>query len=129
VATAYVDTSCLVAVAFSEPGSEGVASVLETFDALLSSNLLEAELLATLVREGVEEEPAFLSSIGWVLPDRPLSREIRRVLAAGRVRGADALHLATALYVAENPGELTFATLDQRQREVAKALGFAALEF
>jgi predicted nucleic acid-binding protein len=127
VATAYVDTSCLVAIALGERGSEQVAGELDAFDGLLSSSLLEAELLATLAREDVGEEPAFLGAIGWVLPDRPLSREIRRVLAAGRGRGADVLHLATALYVAEDPRELTFATLDQRQQELAQTLGFPAL--
>jgi hypothetical protein len=129
VATAYVDTSCLVAIALGEPGSEDLSRGLEAFDGLISANLLEAELLVALVREGVGEEPACLSSIGWIRPDRPLSPEIRRVLAAGRARGADTLHLATALYVAEDPREMTFATLDLRQREVADALGFARIEY
>ena len=127
MATAYVDTSCLVAIALRERGSAALARTLEGFDGLISANLLEAELLAALAREGVEEAPTFLSLIGWVLPDRPLSREIRHVLAAGRARGADVLHLATALFVAEEPRELTFATLDRRQQEIATTLGFAAI--
>jgi hypothetical protein len=40
------------------------------------------------------------------------------------MRGADCWHLATALYVAPNPSELTFLTLDLAQRKVAKTLGF-----
>lgn len=51
--------------------------------------------------------------------------EIARVPAAGYVRGADCWRLAAALYVAPEPGELSFVTLDARQREVAAALGFA----
>jgi predicted nucleic acid-binding protein len=124
VGVAYVDTSCLVAVTFEEPGSSEVTALLETHDELLASNLLEAELLSALARERVHEEPPFLSAIGWILPDRPLGPEMRRVLAHGYARGADLLHLATALYLVESPAELPFLTLDQRQRTLASALGF-----
>jgi uncharacterized protein with PIN domain len=41
---AYVDTSCLVAIALAEPGWERTAATLDTFDRLVASNLLEAEL-------------------------------------------------------------------------------------
>ena len=60
----------------------------------------------------------------WVDVDRPLSDEIDRVIGAGYVRGADCLHLATALFVARDPRQLTFLTLDTRQRAVARRLGF-----
>ena len=60
-----------------------------------------------------------------VFPPRTLGPEITRVLEAGYVRGADCWHLATALYLAPDPSELTFITLDERQGAVAKALGFA----
>jgi hypothetical protein len=53
--------------------------------------------------------------------------EIDRVLAEGYVRGADLWHLACAVYVSGNPEELAFVSLDQRQREVAKALGFSVV--
>ena len=121
---AYVDTSCLVAIAFDEPEREEVASRLRGHDVLLSSNLLEAEFRATSVREAVEVDEALFSWMKWVLPDRPLSVEIIRVLQTGYVRGADLWHLATAIYVTPEPSHLTFLTLDRRQEEVAAALGF-----
>ncbi len=65
-----------------------------------------------------------VAGLRWILPDRPLSAEIGTVVAAGSIRGADLWHVACALYVAESPDELTFLTLDERQRTVAKALGF-----
>lgn len=46
------------------------------------------------------------------------------MLAAGLVRGADCFHLAVALSLVANPRDLTFLTLDKRQRDVAAALGF-----
>ena len=121
---AYVDTSCLVAIAFGEAEAAQVVSRLREHDVLLSSNLLEAELRATLVREAAEVDEALFSWIKWVLPDRPLSVEIIRVLRAGYLRGADLWHLATAMYVTPEPRDLTFLTLDRRQEEVAEELGF-----
>ena len=121
---AYVDTSCLVAIAFGESEATEVASRLREHDVLLSSNLREAELRATLVREAAEVDEALFSWIKGVLPDRPLSVEIIRVLRAGYLRGADLWHLATAMYVTPEPRDLTFLTLDRRQEEVAEELGF-----
>lgn len=121
---AYVDTSCLVAIALSERGAAALERRLNTFDTIVASNLLEAELRATLAREKVESEPAWFATITWVLPDRPLRAEIARVLAAGYLRGADCWHVATALYVAGDPGEIAFLTLDERQGVVALSLGF-----
>ena len=60
-----------------------------------------------------------------IFAPRSLRPEIERVLAAGSVRGADCMYLATALYLAPDPGELAFLTLDERQRVVAVQLGLA----
>jgi predicted nucleic acid-binding protein len=124
VGFAYIDTSCLVAVAFGEPEATEVERGLEALERIFSSYLLEAELLASLAREGVDTGVPFLSAVAWVLPDRSLGPEIRRVLEHGYVRGADLWHLATALFLADDPEALPFFTLDKRQREVAGALGF-----
>ncbi len=123
---AYVDTSCLVAVAFGERGSTALARRLTGFDELVSSNLLEAELRAAFVREARTPDQDLLDRISWIVPDRPLHAEIDAVFAAGYVRGADCWHLATALYLAGNAAEITFLTLDERQGAVARTLGFAA---
>lgn len=122
---AYVDTSCLVAVAFDEPQTRDLSGRVASFDELFASNPLEAELRSTLAREEVEyDRDALAAGITWVLPDRPLSPEIGRVLAAGYARGADLWHLATALYLAEAPGDLAFLSLDRRQADLAAELGF-----
>ena len=46
------------------------------------------------------------------------------MLSAGYLRGADLWHLASALYLAGNPRNLPFITLDERQEVVARKLGF-----
>ena len=121
---AYVDTSALVAIAFGERGGKVLARRLEQCDELFSANLLEAELRASFAREGVPLDDPLLSWITWVLPHRPLSREITTVLAAGYLRGADLWHLACAVYLVGTPRLASFITLDQRQAEVAATLGF-----
>jgi len=124
MATAYIDTSALIAIAFGETGAEALARRVNAFGERLAANLLEAEYRAAHAREGRTPDLSPLASLTWVAPSRPLSGEIGRVLDAGRVRGADCWHLATALFVDPTAGALTFVTLDARQKAVAKALGF-----
>ncbi len=50
---AYVDTSCLVAMAFGERGGTAVARRLAGFEELVAANLLQAELRSVFVREGL----------------------------------------------------------------------------
>ncbi len=122
---AYVDTSCLVAIALGEPAASRVTARLRRCDRLFSSNLLEAELRSALVREGVRDRAnSLLSWITWIYPNRPLTQEFDRITALGYVKGADLWHLANALFLAPTRDDLTFLTLDTRQREVAGRLGF-----
>jgi predicted nucleic acid-binding protein len=126
---AYVDSSCLVAIAFGEPGYEEVVERLNRCERLFSSNLLEAELRAALAREGAEgQEGDLLSGFIWIYPNRQLTVEYRRILAAGTLKGADLWHVACALFLSPEPKELAFLTLDRPQRAVARALGFPSLE-
>ena len=121
---AYVDTSCLLAIAFNERAAGATGARLEEFEMLVSANLLEAEYRSGLQREGIDVDEDALGWITWVLPDRPLTPELKRVLDAGHMRGADLWHLASALYLAPVPRDLAFLTLDEKQRDVAEMLGF-----
>jgi hypothetical protein len=128
VRAAFVDSSCLVAIAMGERPARKLSARLEAFDVLLASGLLEAELRCALARERVEADPReLLEPLSWVLPDRQLGAEIERVLAGGYLRGADVWHLACALYVEPSPSELVFLTLDHAQGEAAARLGFPAV--
>ena len=125
MAFAYVDSSCLVAVAFDEPGARKLATRLRRFERLFSSNLLEAELRAALSREGVDGRAEdLLSWIAWIYPNRPLTAEYTRITATGYVKGADLWHLANALFLSPDAEDLSFLTLDTRQAEVAGRLRF-----
>ncbi|MFH1177228.1 MAG: PIN domain-containing protein [Acidobacteriota bacterium] len=125
MSAAYVDTSYIVAVALGERRGAALARRLVAYDVLLAANLLEAELRSVLARENVSADPGeLLDRISWILPDRPLSGECARVLAAGYLRGADLWHLACALFVEPEPHALAFLTLDLAQEAVARTLGF-----
>ena len=126
---AYVDTSCLVAIAFDEPGGRRLARGLERYDRLFASNLLEAEFLSALLREKVEDRAeTILAWMTWVYPNRPLTREFKRISTAGYLKGADMWHLAHALYLAPDGTGLDFLTLDRPQREVSTVLGFGGAD-
>ena len=121
---AYVDTSAVLTVEFNEPGGEALEQRLNSFTSLVSSNLLEAEFRAALLREGRAFSFGTLAHINWVFPDRSLSPEIALALSAGYLRGADLWHVANALYVAHTHDGVVFISTDQRQSAVAAALGF-----
>ena len=124
MSTAYVDTSAIIAVEFNEPGGHDVLGRLNEFTTLMSSNLLEAEVRSVYIRDGRPFTEEALSNIEWIIPDTPISAELNIASQAGYLRGADLWHVATALYIFDEPPEVTFLTLDRRQGEVAAALGF-----
>ncbi len=121
---AYVDTSCIIAIAFREPGAKDVLHRLKRFDELISSDLMFAELRSAFAREKVDFPAELTSAVGRLLPDRPLDEECERALSAGYLRGADLWHVACALFIAPQPEMIHFVSLDQRQTGVAKKLGF-----
>ena len=121
---AFIDSSCLVAIALGEPGSRKLATRVRSFATISAHPLLDAEVRSACSRERVPVPQEELETIAWIEAPHPLSAEIDRILAVGFLRGADCWHLATALFLAPEPRQLTFLTLDVRQRSVAKQLGF-----
>ena len=125
MSVAYLDTSVLLAIVFDEPDAHALEQRVGEYTRLTASNLLEAEVRSAYARSALQFTPGMLSSINWILPTRSFAPEFEAVLSAGYLRGADLWHVACALYVSPDPGQLTFVTLDQRQRAVAATLGFA----
>lgn len=121
---AYVASSVIVSIAFGEARSPALRELLLTFERLVSSPLLEAEVAAAFKREKRAEDPALLTPFKWVTPQRALTEQLARVFAVGYLRGGDAWHVACALYATDSPEDLAFITLDSRQRDVAAQLGF-----
>ena len=121
---AYVDTSAVLAIEFDEADASYAIEHIDRASKLISSNLMEAELQSAMHRQGVELDPKIISDVDWIHPDRPLTPEYDVTLRAGYLRGADLWHVAVALYAAPDPSQASFITLDVRQREVARKIGF-----
>ena len=114
-----------MAVLLSEPGAGAIANRLADLEFACASPLLEAELLAVAAREGIDISDDMLRPLHWITPPRRLTAELRRGLSSGSLRGADAWHLATALYFFSDPANGFFLTLDSAQRTAARHLGFS----
>jgi predicted nucleic acid-binding protein len=128
VRAAYLDTSFLLAILFDEPGAAGLRRALGRYERVFSSDLLTAETLSAAVRERLEVGGVMtaLEAVALVLPHRSLDREMREVLEQGYLRGADAWHVACALFLADGArSELAFLSRNAAQRRVARRLGFA----
>jgi predicted nucleic acid-binding protein len=122
---AYVDSSSLLAIAFSEPGHERIAPLIDAYEQVFSSNLLEAELRAAMSREKVDVSiEELIIGVEWILPRRSLTRELKQTLSAGYLRGADLWHVACARYLASQvaPDTVQFVSLDRQQSRVANCL-------
>ena len=125
---AYVDSSALVPLVLEERSAgDAVTRRLQRHRMLLSSNLLEAELRVAFQQAQQDFDPTLLSNIIWVMPDRALDAEMAGILTAANLRSAQLWHLANAVYIHQQLGELpmAFITLDEQQETVAIELGFA----
>ncbi len=124
----YIDTSVLVSVFFEEASRENshYVKLMNQADEIVSSALLEAEFLSAITREKADVEEGFrlLRQVSLVTPDRSLVAELKQIFAINYVRGADALHLACALFLDPSASEIMFLTADKKQQEIAKKLQF-----
>lgn len=64
---------------------------------LISSNLLEAELRVEFLQAQPDFDPALLSSIEWVMPNRPPDVEMEVIAEAANLGVARLWHLANAV--------------------------------
>lgn len=134
---AYVDTSALVKLLFQEPGSDLALRAWNAADARVASVLVYTEARAALAAARRERR---LTPNGatralrrlderWVELHRvaatePLARAGGELAQREGLRGADALHLATALQAARGT-ELLFLTWDRELAEAASRCGAA----
>lgn len=121
---AFLDSSAVVALFLGEPAMERVSAALDPVRRAVATPLLEAEVRAVAARERMPADADMFWWLDWIAPTRSLEPEISRVLEAGLLRGADCWHLAVALSITPEPAQLIFLTLDERQRDVARTLGF-----
>jgi predicted nucleic acid-binding protein len=125
VAIVYFDSSALVKLVVEEPGTDLVAGLWDGCDAALSSRLAYPEVRAALAAAGRNHDLAgdevAAATEAWEefwAAARPVERTPQVERNAGNLaqqhalRGADAVHLASALAI--QAPELIVAVWDQR---------------
>jgi predicted nucleic acid-binding protein len=125
--TVYVDTSALVRVMLEEPDKRAIQRDLARFDQSVASRLLRIELRRVGRRENALEEADLLLDGVLLIPldERVLSAA--ESIAPTTVGTLDAIHLATAVQLAE-AGELdALMTYDKRLAYGARAHGLEVL--
>lgn len=132
----YFDSSALVKLVVNEPGSELASMLWDGCDAALSSRLAYPEVCAALAAAGRNRDltPSEVQAarnewaVFWASM-RPveLTAEVESVAgvvaAEHGLRGADAVHLASAM--ALDPADLTVAVWDRRLHAGVRAAGLA----
>jgi predicted nucleic acid-binding protein len=136
VAIVYFDSSAFVKLVVDEDGSEFAAALWDGCDAAVSSRLAYPEVRAALAAafrdhrlDGGAHRQAEETWEEYWAATRPVGLTERVTAHAGQLagqhglRGADAVHLASALAV--DVDELVFAVWDRRLRAGVKATGIA----
>jgi predicted nucleic acid-binding protein len=136
VAVIYFDSSALVKLLVEETGSGLAAELWDGCDAAVSSRLAYPEVKAALAAAGRNRDldPAGQASAedAWeeywsatrpVELTRAVEQSAGQLAARHALRGADAVHLASALAV-NHPG-LILAAWERRLRDGAEAAGLA----
>ncbi len=136
MAVIYFDSSALVKLLVEETGSDLAAELWDGCDAAVSSRLAYPEVKAALAAAGRNHDldPAGQASAedAWeeywsatrpVELTRAVEHSAGQLAARHALRGADAVHLASALAVSQ-PG-LILAAWDRRLRDGAEAAGLA----
>jgi predicted nucleic acid-binding protein len=127
VSSVYVDTSALGRALLDEPDRPIVEHALESFDRAVSSHLLRVELSRLgLRRNMLDRVDRLLTGIALI----PLDEEVllaAETLTPATVATLDAIHLATAVRLAEASRLDAIMTYDKRLAEGAEEHGLAVL--
>lgn len=125
---AYIDSSVLIATLLEDHPKPQLDKFWGSAEWFISSYLLQAEVFSAVKREKADMQLAALEikKIGFVRTDS-LAEELMEIFKAGYVRGADAFHLATALWIRGKHKDLKFITLDEKQKEIARYLDFIVI--
>lgn len=133
----FFDTSAMVKRYIAEADSDAIVDLWNKASLAIASQLLYAESIATFARKR-REQPQSVDTIAQMqaafqndfetltrIPlDDEVHRRVDRLLERHALRGADAVHLASAVFVHELLQEpVTFACADARLVEAAREEG------
>ncbi|MBA3412786.1 MAG: type II toxin-antitoxin system VapC family toxin [Actinobacteria bacterium] len=127
MAGVYLDTSALGRVLLGEPDAAAVLNALEGFDQHVASRLVGVELRRLALRfELLEQASQLLAGVALVPIDEPLLEQAETVPPA-TVGTLDAIHLVTALSLAEAGFVEAVMTYDARLAEGARRHGLTVV--
>lgn len=119
----YLETSALVKLVVSEPGSDAVDALLPAAEYVATSVIAYAECRAAIAQAARARRvaaPAAVRALAEVWASlQTLDVDLRLGERAGELasrhllRGMDALHLASALELRDGDAEVAFATFDR----------------
>lgn len=135
----FFDTSALIKRYLEEAGSDAVAKLWSSATLAAASQLLYAEMIATFARKRREEpsnaavldqrQQAFrtdFQTLTRIALDDDVHRRVDDLLGCHPLRGADAIHLASALLVRDALQQaVTFACADAKLVAAARAEGLS----
>lgn len=126
----YPDASAILKAYLGEAGADIAARAQDTADEIVASRVLEVEVVGRLLRFGathasVADFTARWAAVAVIELDDQVSAAAAQLAGRRSLRALDAIHLASALEVADE--ELVFATWDRRLWDAAVAEGLTVL--
>ena len=117
----YLDASALVRLAVDEPGADDLARLLEAATEIITSAAALVEVRRALARSLPDYDPDDILDRCTVIGLDSTVIACAGVLQPDTLRFLDAIHVASALMIAEDLD--AFVTCDERQASAAVAAG------
>lgn len=127
MAGVYLDTSAVGRVLLGEPDAAAVIRDLREFDQHIASRLLRVELRRLAMREGLLEQADQLLSGVALLPLDEAVLDAAETVPPASVATLDAIHLVTALRLADEELIDTVMTYDTRLADGAREHGLTVI--
>lgn len=127
MAGVYVDTSALGRVLLGEPDAPVVIRGLREFDQHVASRLMRVELCRLALREGLLEHADQLLSAVALLPLEEAVLDAAETVQPPSVATLDAIHLVTALRLADEKLIDAVMTYDTRLADGAREHGLTVV--
>ena len=121
----YFDSSAIVKLSQLERESQALIDFLDRHEIEASTSIVsEVEVMRTLRRSGLDDDQP-VRGFYLLQLDEDVRREAVR-LGSPLLRSIDAIHIATALAIADN--QLDFVTYDDRQAAAARDCGLRVVQ-
>ena len=121
----YFDSSAIVKLSQLERESQALIDFLDRHEIEASTSIMsEVEVMRTLRRSGLDDDQP-VRGFYLLQLDEDVRREAVR-LGSPLLRSIDAIHIATALAIADD--QLEFVTYDDRQAAAARDCGLQVVQ-